>query len=712
MLSSCKAKSGKQITRRVNLFSLPGMGFVFSLIFGISACGGSGGSSGDDSDNGSGTGGGSTNTIPVANAGADQNVSSGAEVSLDGSGSSDADGDSLTYQWSIDSAPNDSNAMLTIETNIMTSLTPDVVGTYIIQLVVNDGTGDSSPDTISVFVDAAVNTAPIANAGEDQTVTEGNNVNLDGTASSDADGDNLTYAWSFNSIPANSNASLNDATLESPTFTADEVGDYVLQLIVNDGNQDSSPDTVIIAANMSQQNTPPVANAGSDTHSFIGSDLTLDGNGSNDADGDALSYNWTLDEKPIDSTVSLINANTSIPVLVPDVEGSYDISLVVNDGLENSSSDSVIVNVANWQVNTSTRSSFIEEDDEGVLVNVQSVLATRENDEEFVSFSATGIPNYTVTMTQDIIDKLNSRPNFNRDFKGPTQQTTAQVGDVIEFGQDINYDSDRTCDLGYWPPGPECPTLKNKNNKIPSSPKPATQTCEAGLGTIGVLLNGTSVFNWGDAMSYNDENVWSNLAPKFEVYDVDICSGHAEIQGEYHHHTFSSCLQDLMGDDGSNHSPIYGFAADGYPIYGPYHMQGVLAKSAWVERDYDDPNSASGCGVAGQRTCQLVDQYDLSQGTVDVSAGPTTSDELESISRNPIDASEGVYFEDYYYDASLAAQGNEYLDQHNGHEHDTLGYHYHITVEDVNGTLMPVFPYQVGPTFYGELPDDGITSCE
>ncbi|TQV88067.1 PKD domain-containing protein [Aliikangiella coralliicola] len=712
MLSSCKVRSGKQTTRQVNLFSVPGIALVFSLIFVMSACGGGGGGSADDSDGGSDNGGGSANTLPVANAGADQNINLGAVVTLDGSGSSDQDGDALTYQWSINSAPNNSSATLSNDTNVSATFTPDVVGTYVIQLVVNDGTGNSTPDTVSIFVDATGNNAPVANAGSDQTVVIGDLVSLDGSGSSDADGDNLTYAWSFNSVPPNSNASLSDASLESPTFTADEVGDYVLQLVVNDGTQDSSPDTVIIAASSSQQNTPPVARAGDDKLTFIGNDLSLDGNDSSDADGDTLSYSWTLDEKPVDSNVSLINPDSAIPVLVPDAEGSYVVSLVVNDGTENSSSDSVIINVANWQINTSTRSNHIEENGEGVLVNVQSVLATRQNNEEFTSFTATGIPNYTVTITQDMIDKLDSRPNVNRDFKSPTQRTTAQVGDVIEFGQDINYDSDRTCDLGYWPPGPECPVLKNKDNKIPSSPKPATQTCQVGLGTVGVMLNGTSVFNWGDAMSYNDEGVWNNLAPKFEVYDVDICSGHAEVQGEYHHHTFSSCLQDLMGDDGSNHSPIYGFAADGYPIHGPYQMQGVLAKTAWVERDYDDPNSASGCGVAGERTCQLVDQYDLSKGTVNVTAGPTTSEELESISRNPIDAGEGVYFEDYYYDASLTAQGNEYLDQHNGHEHDNLGYHYHITVEDVNGTLTPVFPYQVGPTFYGELPSDGITSCE
>ena len=90
------------------------------------------------------------------------------------------------------------------------------------------------------------NTAPIADAGANQTVTPNTVVQLDGSASSDTDGDSLTYQWSIESKPNGSNATLSDATLVDPTFIADVNGTYKLQLIVNDGEEDSVADVVQI----------------------------------------------------------------------------------------------------------------------------------------------------------------------------------------------------------------------------------------------------------------------------------------------------------------------------------------------------------------------------------------------------------------------------------------------------------------------------------
>jgi len=95
-----------------------------------------------------------------------------------------------------------------------------------------------------------------------------------------------------------------------------------------------------------------------------------------------------------------------------------------------------------------------------------------------------------------------------------------------------------------------------------------------------------------------------------EVYDVDVCGGHA-ANGDYHHHFSSGCLGKLVNDEGTDHSPIYGYAADGYAIYGPWYSDGVLAKSSWAVRDYDDASSATGCGTAGVRDCVLVDEFDV-----------------------------------------------------------------------------------------------------
>ena len=93
-----------------------------------------------------------------------------------------------------------------------------------------------------------MNQAPVAQAGQDQTVTTGSVVQLDGSASSDPDGDPLTYAWSITSKPAGSTAALSDPVAGNPSFTADMEGTYVLRLIVNDGDLDSVPDTIAVTA--------------------------------------------------------------------------------------------------------------------------------------------------------------------------------------------------------------------------------------------------------------------------------------------------------------------------------------------------------------------------------------------------------------------------------------------------------------------------------
>ncbi|MEY3090981.1 MAG: hypothetical protein RL113_1297, partial [Pseudomonadota bacterium] len=93
-----------------------------------------------------------------------------------------------------------------------------------------------------------LNAAPVANAGIDQSVTTSTTVTLNGTKSSDANGDQLSYRWSFVSKPSSSTATLANSSSSTPFFTADKDGSYVVQLIVNDGKADSNPDRVSIIA--------------------------------------------------------------------------------------------------------------------------------------------------------------------------------------------------------------------------------------------------------------------------------------------------------------------------------------------------------------------------------------------------------------------------------------------------------------------------------
>jgi len=106
------------------------------------------------------------------------------------------------------------------------------------------------------------NKPPLADAGLDQTVIVGQTVQLNGSASSDPDGDLLTFDWTITTQPASS--TLSDPSIVNPTFVTDVAGEYVVELIVNDGTVDSDPDQVTITIQTPQEATQDVIDAVAD----------------------------------------------------------------------------------------------------------------------------------------------------------------------------------------------------------------------------------------------------------------------------------------------------------------------------------------------------------------------------------------------------------------------------------------------------------------
>jgi hypothetical protein len=210
-------------------------------------------------------------------------------------------------------------------------------------LVVNDGKIDSAVTSVSVTATTA-NAAPVANAGNNQNVTIGTTVTLDGTASSDANNDSLTYKWTLLNKPTNSNAALSSGTSAKPTFTADIAGVYVFSLQVNDGKVDSAVVTVSVTA--SAANVAPVANAGANQSVVLGT-VTLDASTSSDANNDTLTYKWALLSKPTNSNAVLAAATSAKPTFTADTAGVYVFSLQVNDGkLDSTNTSTVTVTAA------------------------------------------------------------------------------------------------------------------------------------------------------------------------------------------------------------------------------------------------------------------------------------------------------------------------------------------------------------------------------
>jgi hypothetical protein len=304
-------------------FGLRGFFIGVASMLLLAACGGGGG------------GGGGGNTPPVANAGAAQTVVAGATVTLNGSASSDADGNALTYSWTLPTRPAGSAATLSGANTVNPTFVADVAGTYVASLVVNDGTVNSSPATVTITA------APVANAGPAQSVIVPTTVVLNGSGSTAAPGQTLTYSWTLSSRPAGSTAVLTGSATVQPTFTADVVGTYVASLVVNNGTVSSAPSTVTITG--STGNAPPVANAGPAQNVTIPATVTLDGTGSFDPNGSALGYTWTFQSRPAGSTATLNAPNTANPTFSPDLPSQYVVRLVVNDGTLNSAPATVLV---------------------------------------------------------------------------------------------------------------------------------------------------------------------------------------------------------------------------------------------------------------------------------------------------------------------------------------------------------------------------------
>jgi uncharacterized protein (TIGR03382 family) len=190
--------------------------------------------------------GGGANNPPNANAGADQAVNQGATVSLSGAGSSDPDGDTLTYAWTKTAGPS-----ITIQNP--TSVSPSFVAPSVgaptvitIRLTVSDGKGGTDQDT----VDITVNPGPLppnANAGPMQGAMFNVNVTLNASASTDPNGDTLTFSWTQLSGTAVTLTNPNTAT---PSFTTPGVPDLlVFQVTVSDPGGLSDTATVTIHVN-------------------------------------------------------------------------------------------------------------------------------------------------------------------------------------------------------------------------------------------------------------------------------------------------------------------------------------------------------------------------------------------------------------------------------------------------------------------------------
>jgi probable HAF family extracellular repeat protein len=261
---------------------------------------------------------------PVAKPGGPYSGAKNAPIRFDGSGSTDEDADPLTYAWDFGDG--------TTGSGVNPTHAYARSGGYTVTLVVNDGSVNSTPARVPVTV---TNTAPVALLSGPASAFKLTTLTWNGSGSSDANGDTLSYLWNFGDGSS--------ATTSTPTTTHSyaAVGSYRVTLTVNDGETSSSP----AAADVAIQSRPPVANAGPDQTVERRTTVGLNGAASTDPDGTLVGVRWLQVAGP---AVTLSGSTTLSPSFVaPQVSTpttlTFELTVTDSDGL--SSSDRVNVNV-------------------------------------------------------------------------------------------------------------------------------------------------------------------------------------------------------------------------------------------------------------------------------------------------------------------------------------------------------------------------------
>jgi hypothetical protein len=237
----------------------------------------------------------------------------------------------------------------------------------------------------------------------------------------------------------------------------------------------------------------------------------------------------------------------------------------------------------------------------------------------------------------------------------------------------------------------------NRMSRIPRAPVVATNNTALGNGGVGVMVNGALLFDAGDAMSYNNAGVWKRVALTFEGATFDSGPGHSAPQmggtpssstpGTYHYHVGPSALlaQIDSGNTGQHHSPVIGYAFDGFPIYGPYGYGDPTNATGGIKRlasSYKVRDDLSTLGAVRDSTTE--------DGTTLVTAqwGPAVSTQYPA----------GSFKEDFEYNAGLGDLNDFNMRFAVTPEYPEGTWAYYMTTDAGGGFA---YPYLLGPKYYG-----------
>ncbi|MEJ0106386.1 MAG: PKD domain-containing protein [Bacteroidota bacterium] len=334
------------------------------------------------------------NQLPVANAGTNQTITLPANaVTLNGSASSDADGTITSYTWVKTAGP---AAIISNADNSSTTVSNLQAGQYTFELTVTDNNGASDKATVKITVVNAADLNPVADAGNNRTITlPVNTITLNGGRSSDPDGNITSYSWTKISGPAQ--GAIANSNQSSATANNLVQGAYIFKLVVTDNNGNTGSDSVIITVNPAV-NKLPVADAGSGQSIILpANSAILDGTESVDPDGTIVSYKWV---KISGGAANIADADAASTTVSGLQAGQYIFELTVTDdkGAIAKARVRIVVNAAPNQPPVANAGP-----NKNIILPVNSVnldgSASTDADGTIVSYSWAKIAGGTVTIT-------------------------------------------------------------------------------------------------------------------------------------------------------------------------------------------------------------------------------------------------------------------------------------------------------------------------
>jgi hypothetical protein len=279
-------------------------------------------------------------TAPVSNAGSDQTIQLPVNsVILNGSGTGTNGATISSYAWTQTSGP--STATINSAGTAGTGITALIQGLYIFTLTVTDNHGLTDNASVIIVVNPAF-TAPIANAGNDQTITlPTNTVSLTGTGTGTTGATISSYVWTQASGP--NTAGISSAGSPATGITGLIQGTYVFTLTVTDNHGLANSANVMVTVNP-EPNKPPVANAGNDTAINQPASLViLNGSASYDPDGSIVRYSWNKIAGT--GAITILYSNTTRPTVIGLQPGVYTFELTITDDKGATATDQVLVTV-------------------------------------------------------------------------------------------------------------------------------------------------------------------------------------------------------------------------------------------------------------------------------------------------------------------------------------------------------------------------------